>query len=63
MLDLGFVGSVKSIDTTVLDLLADEMIPVVASVGADDDGQVFNINAERWPASSPPPRTPRRSSF
>ncbi len=46
LLDLGFVGSVKSIDTTVLDLLADEMIPVVASVGADDDGQVFNINAD-----------------
>ncbi len=46
MLDLGFVGSVRSIDTTVLDLLADEMIPVVASVGADDDGQVFNINAD-----------------
>ena len=46
LLDLGFVGSVRSIDTTVLDLLADEMIPVVASVGADDDGQVFNINAD-----------------
>jgi acetylglutamate kinase len=46
LLDLGFVGSVKSIDTTVLDLLADEMIPVVASVGADDSGQVFNINAD-----------------
>src|SRR5271157_6023226 len=46
LLDLGFVGSVKSIDTTVLDLLADDMIPVVASVGADDDGQVFNINAD-----------------
>jgi acetylglutamate kinase len=46
LLDLGFVGSVKSIDTTVLDLLTNEMIPVVASVGADDDGQVFNINAD-----------------
>ena len=46
LLDLGFVGSVKSIDTAVLDLLADEMIPVVASVGADDAGQVFNINAD-----------------
>ena len=46
LLDLGFAGSVESIDTTVLDLLADEMIPVVASVGADDDGQVFNINAD-----------------
>jgi acetylglutamate kinase len=46
LVDLGFVGSVESIDTTVLDLLADEMIPVVASVGAAADGQVFNINAD-----------------
>jgi acetylglutamate kinase len=46
VVDLGFVGSVESIDTTVLDLLADEMIPVVASVGAAADGQVFNINAD-----------------
>jgi acetylglutamate kinase len=46
LLDLGYVGSVKSIDTSVLDLLSDEMIPVVASVGADDEGQVYNINAD-----------------
>ncbi len=44
--DLGFVGSVAGIDTSVLDLLADDMIPVVASVGADDGGQVYNINAD-----------------
>jgi acetylglutamate kinase len=44
--DLGFVGSVKQIDTSVLDLLADDMIPVVSSVGADDEGQVYNINAD-----------------
>ena len=46
LVDLGFVGSVESIDTAVLDLLADEMIPVVASVGAAADGQAFNINAD-----------------
>ena len=46
LVDLGFVGSVESIDTAVLELLADEMIPVVASVGAAADGQVFNINAD-----------------
>jgi len=44
--DLGFVGSVAHVDTSVLDLLADDMIPVVASVGADDAGQVYNINAD-----------------
>ena len=46
VLDLGFVGSVKAIDTSVLDLLSQEMIPVIASVGADDEGQVYNINAD-----------------
>ena len=46
VVDLGFVGSVESIDTAVLDLLTDDMIPVVASVGAAADGQVFNINAD-----------------
>lgn len=46
VLDLGFVGSVKAIDTSVLELLSDEMIPVIASVGADDGGQVYNINAD-----------------
>jgi len=46
LLDLGYVGSVKHVDTSVLDLLSNEMIPVIASVGADDDGQVYNINAD-----------------
>jgi acetylglutamate kinase len=46
ILDLGYVGSVKAIDTSVLDLLSDDMIPIIASVGADDEGQVFNINAD-----------------
>jgi len=46
LLDLGYVGSVKSIDTSMIDILTDDMIPVIASVGADDDGQVYNINAD-----------------
>ena len=40
------VGSVEHVDTSVLDLLADDMIPVVSSVGADDEGQALNINAD-----------------
>ena len=63
LLHLGFVGSVTSIDTTVLDLLADEMIPVVASVAADDEGQVFNINADTVAGELAAAVTPRRSSF
>ncbi len=44
---LGFVGEVKAVETTILDrLLAEELIPVVATIGTDDDGQAYNINAD-----------------
>lgn len=45
--ELGFVGDVASINPGVLQrLLDDEFIPVVATVGADTEGQAFNINAD-----------------
>ncbi|MEY2565632.1 MAG: acetylglutamate kinase [Actinomycetota bacterium] len=45
--DLGFVGDVGGINTSILDrLLAQELIPVVATIGADDKGQAYNINAD-----------------
>ena len=45
--ELGFVGDIASINPDVLDrLLDDEFIPVVATVGADAEGQAFNINAD-----------------
>lgn len=45
--DLGFVGEITSVDTAVItDLLAKGYIPVVATVGCDDDGNVYNINAD-----------------
>lgn len=44
---LGFVGDVESVDRTVIDrLLATEMIPVIATIGVDGDGQAYNINAD-----------------
>ncbi len=44
---LGFVGDVRSIDPTmVLRLLREELIPVIATIGVDDDGQAYNINAD-----------------
>lgn len=44
---LGRVGDVTSVDTTVVtDLIEDGFIPVIASVGAGDDGGSFNINAD-----------------
>jgi acetylglutamate kinase len=45
--DLGFVGEPKHIDRTILDTLsAAGMIPVVAPIGVDKDGQTLNINAD-----------------
>jgi acetylglutamate kinase len=44
---LGFVGDVRSIDPTmVLRLLREELIPVIATIGVDDDGQAYNVNAD-----------------
>ncbi len=43
--DLGFVGRVTAIDPRVLERLRD-FVPVVASVGVDEDGQSYNINAD-----------------
>ena len=44
---LGFVGDVVGVDPTiVLQLLAQGLIPVVATIGTDDSGQAFNINAD-----------------
>jgi acetylglutamate kinase len=48
--DIGFVGKVDHVDPTVLERLSD-FVPVVASVGVDDDGQSYNINADAVAAS------------
>ena len=45
--DLGRVGEVTNVDTTLLDmLLNDRRIPVVSPVGLADDGGAYNINAD-----------------
>lgn len=45
--DLGFVGEIVSVDTApVTDALDHGYIPVIATVGCDADGQVYNINAD-----------------
>jgi acetylglutamate kinase len=44
---LGFVGEVESVNPTILEgLLADEFVPVVATIGTDASGQAYNINAD-----------------
>lgn len=45
--ELGFVGDVTHVNTDVLArLLADELIPVIATIGVDDQGQAYNVNAD-----------------
>jgi acetylglutamate kinase len=45
-LDLGFVGSIERVDVDVLNHIAEDYIPVVASVGADTEGRSYNVNAD-----------------
>ena len=46
--DFGWVGDIESVDPTLVDgLLARDLMPVVAPLGIDDSGQVYNVNADR----------------
>jgi len=45
--DLGYVGEVVKVNTTLLKHLChDEYIPVIAPVGVDKNGDSFNVNAD-----------------
>ena len=44
--DIGFVGGIERVDVNVLVHVAQDYIPVVASVGADTEGNSYNINAD-----------------
>jgi acetylglutamate kinase len=44
--DIGFVGRIERVDVDVLNHVAQDYIPVVASVGADREGNSYNINAD-----------------
>jgi acetylglutamate kinase len=44
---LGFVGDVDVVDPSiVLRLLREELIPVIATIGVDEAGQAYNVNAD-----------------
>jgi acetylglutamate kinase len=46
-IDFGHVGDIVDINVRLLRLLLDNgYIPVISSLGADDDGNVYNINAD-----------------
>ncbi len=44
--DVGFVGRIEHVDVGVLLHVAQDYIPVVASVGADEHGSSYNVNAD-----------------
>lgn len=45
--DLGFVGKITEInDGIILNALDRGYIPVISTVGVDDDGKIYNINAD-----------------
>ena len=47
IIDIGHVGEVASIDTSVVEmLLAGGFIPVIAPIGVGEDGHSYNINAD-----------------
>ena len=43
---VGFVGNVERVDVDVLNHIAADYIPVIASSAADRDGQTYNVNAD-----------------
>lgn len=47
VIDLGHVGKVSSVDTSVIDMLIhSDFIPVIAPIGVGKDGESYNINAD-----------------
>ncbi len=44
--DIGFVGRIEEVDIGLINHIAQDYVPVVASVGADEDGRSYNINAD-----------------
>ena len=45
--DIGYVGEVKEVDTTLLHtLLKDDFLPVICPIGYDDNFHAYNINAD-----------------
>jgi len=49
--DIGFVGQINHVDAGVINHIARDYIPVVASVGADAEGNSYNVNADEAAAA------------
>ncbi len=47
IIDIGHVGEVDAIDTSIVSMLvSSDFIPVIAPIGTDQSGQSYNINAD-----------------
>ena len=47
IIDIGQVGEIRKIDTSVVDMLVGaDFIPVIAPIGSGEDGHSYNINAD-----------------
>ena len=44
--DVGLVGKIERVDVEVINHVAQDYIPVIASIGCDRDGQSHNVNAD-----------------
>ena len=45
--DFGHVGDIVDVDVSLIDLLlANDYLPVISSLAADDEGKIYNINAD-----------------
>ena len=47
IIDIGYVGEIKEINTDIIDMLDfNNYIPVISTIGVDKEGQTYNINAD-----------------
>jgi acetylglutamate kinase len=44
--DVGFVGEIEKVNVDVIDHIAEDYVPVIASVGTDREGHSYNVNAD-----------------
>ncbi len=44
--DVGFVGEITNVNVDVIEHIAEDYIPVIASVGTDREGASYNVNAD-----------------
>jgi acetylglutamate kinase len=49
--DIGYVGRIEKVNIGVIEHIAEDYIPVVASIGADRNGRSHNVNADEAAAA------------